>query len=401
MEFIWNDGGRAASGFVGLAGDCVARSIAIATGKSYREVYDALGLAAEKSPRSGIGINFAASYLEGLGFSKVQPPDHLDAMDHLPSGVVVAYLAKENGRCRHLCCLVDRVIHDTWDPYADGEYVVLAYWLGATVSGQDGLAVRPRVNSSTSASQELNQQEFEKILSRLRALDRTANNHASTEGEKHNALRMMQSLMLRHNLTREDIVEEDNVDSMRFTKMACPVNGRRACLWEKMLAYYVCLHVFPTVQWFTTTQGPRTLFWFYGPMDDVKNSMSLFRELLLTIAASAQLNYGGYSRGSGASYAEGYVQGLPRSTDYTPPSKNPSGSQASEDRQLTLAHQRMMTVQNTARKWLALECGIYLVSAGRSGRSVYDDAANSKGRRDGATQEVQAPNAPKRLTHKK
>ena len=42
MEFIYNDGGRAAAGFKGSAGDCVTRSIAIAAGKPYQEVYDAL-----------------------------------------------------------------------------------------------------------------------------------------------------------------------------------------------------------------------------------------------------------------------------------------------------------------------------------------------------------------------
>lgn len=43
MDFVWNDGGRAASGFVGLAGDCATRAIAIATGTAYRDVYDKLG----------------------------------------------------------------------------------------------------------------------------------------------------------------------------------------------------------------------------------------------------------------------------------------------------------------------------------------------------------------------
>ena len=42
MDFVFHDGGRAAAGYKWLTGDCVARSIAIATGKTYREVYDAL-----------------------------------------------------------------------------------------------------------------------------------------------------------------------------------------------------------------------------------------------------------------------------------------------------------------------------------------------------------------------
>ena len=37
-----NDGGRAAAGFKGQAGDCVVRSIAIVSGISYQKVYDDL-----------------------------------------------------------------------------------------------------------------------------------------------------------------------------------------------------------------------------------------------------------------------------------------------------------------------------------------------------------------------
>ena len=42
MMWVKDDGGRAAAGYVGNTGDCVTRSIAIATGLPYKEVYDAL-----------------------------------------------------------------------------------------------------------------------------------------------------------------------------------------------------------------------------------------------------------------------------------------------------------------------------------------------------------------------
>ena len=42
LELKINDGGRAAAGFKGQAGDCVVRSIAIATGSSYQKIYDDL-----------------------------------------------------------------------------------------------------------------------------------------------------------------------------------------------------------------------------------------------------------------------------------------------------------------------------------------------------------------------
>ena len=42
--FVYNDGGRRAAGFTNKAtvGDCVARAVAIASGRPYQEVYDRL-----------------------------------------------------------------------------------------------------------------------------------------------------------------------------------------------------------------------------------------------------------------------------------------------------------------------------------------------------------------------
>src|SRR6266853_960880 len=42
VKFVYDDGGRAAAGYRGKAGDCVCRAIAIATGKPYREIYGEL-----------------------------------------------------------------------------------------------------------------------------------------------------------------------------------------------------------------------------------------------------------------------------------------------------------------------------------------------------------------------
>ena len=42
MKFVYNDGGRIAAGYKGIARDCVVRSIALATEQPYQVVYDAL-----------------------------------------------------------------------------------------------------------------------------------------------------------------------------------------------------------------------------------------------------------------------------------------------------------------------------------------------------------------------
>ena len=63
MEFIWHDGGRAACGYVGTTGDCVTRSIAIATGEVYRDVYKSLSEMADKTARQGISESVSKQFL--------------------------------------------------------------------------------------------------------------------------------------------------------------------------------------------------------------------------------------------------------------------------------------------------------------------------------------------------
>lgn len=400
MEFMWNDGGRAAAGFVGLAGDCVTRAIAIATGTRYRDVYAELGNSSQKSPRKGIPTDVAAAYLARRGWQQMLGCGEPFDVVRLPKGVVIVHLGKTGERAQHFCTVIDHVVHDTWNPADDDDYITLNYWSSAAATADRSSLPTAGPKRQVSREQEMTQQEFDKILRRLKALDNTASNDASTEGEKRNALRMMQTLMLRHNLTRDDI--NDNVDSVQFTRISCPVNSRRACTWEKGLAAYVTRHIFPTVQWYLSPRGHRTIFTFYGPVSDVKNSLALFRELLLTIATAAHLQYGGYVRGSGASYAEGYVAGLPRATgNPLPPSGDATHGKERRGQAPhagTLIHTRTLALQDAASKWLRQECNLSLVSSRGSGRQQRDPAAESRGRRHGATHQVTAPNAPKRIT---
>jgi hypothetical protein len=131
--FTEDDGGRADAGFRGDAGDCVARVIAIATGKPYRDVYDDLAAlqAASGKPRSarnGIPRSIYEPYLRTLGFEWTPTmfvghgcTVHLDP-NELPSGRIITRLSK------HLCAVLDGVIHDTHDPSRDGTRCVYGYF---------------------------------------------------------------------------------------------------------------------------------------------------------------------------------------------------------------------------------------------------------------------------------
>jgi hypothetical protein len=136
LGFIFDDGGRETAGFKGKTGDCVTRSIAIVTGKPYKEVYDALFNEQEDlstgrsrvaravrrkgaSPRDGVHRKAYDKYLRSIGMKWIPCMSigtgckvHL-RKDELPSGKLIVRVSK------HLTAVIDGVIHDTFNPSRD------------------------------------------------------------------------------------------------------------------------------------------------------------------------------------------------------------------------------------------------------------------------------------------
>lgn len=125
LQFVFDDGGRKDSGRKGSAGDCVCRSIAIAAGRPYSELYASLAAhsgkergSRGKSARNGIHTSrkwfkdFMASMrfkwtptmLIGSGCKVHLSPGEL------PTGRLVVALSG------HYTAVIDGVIHDTHDP---------------------------------------------------------------------------------------------------------------------------------------------------------------------------------------------------------------------------------------------------------------------------------------------
>jgi hypothetical protein len=139
IGFVYDDGGRAAAGYRGEAGDCVTRAIAIATGQPYQEVYDRLNHLAkseritkrrrrQSSARTGVARVTYERYLRDLGWEWTPTMQigsgcqvHLGA-DELPQGRLIVRLSG------HLAAVVDSVVHDTHDPSRDGTRCVYGYW---------------------------------------------------------------------------------------------------------------------------------------------------------------------------------------------------------------------------------------------------------------------------------
>lgn len=139
MRFQHNDGGRAAAGFRGEAGDCVTRAIAIVTELPYAEIYawvNESGQAEQlgkryrnrSSARRGVHKPTIRKLLAELGWRWTPTMQiglgctvHLRA-DELPSGRLVCKVSK------HCVAVIDGVIHDTHDPSRGGTRCVYGYW---------------------------------------------------------------------------------------------------------------------------------------------------------------------------------------------------------------------------------------------------------------------------------
>lgn len=143
IEFVENDGGRSQYFKGKSVRDCVARSIAIASGKDYLEVYNRLaeGNANQrqskrsktktKSAINGINVKrkWFKDYMQELGFEwratmsigsgcKV----HLREGE-LPKGRLVVNVT------RHSTAVIDGVLHDTHDCSRGGQRCVFGYWI--------------------------------------------------------------------------------------------------------------------------------------------------------------------------------------------------------------------------------------------------------------------------------
>ena len=138
MKFSYDDGGRSDAGYKGQTDDCVTRAIAIACKLDYQDVYDDLNETAlherpragkkRSSARTGVFRKTYERYLSELGWTWVPTMQigsgctvHLRE-DELPSGRIIARLSK------HVCAVIDGVIHDTHDPSRDGSRCVYGYF---------------------------------------------------------------------------------------------------------------------------------------------------------------------------------------------------------------------------------------------------------------------------------
>ena len=139
MDFVYDDGGREEAGYKGYADDCACRAISIATGMPYKDVYTMINdygkrernskrRTTKSSARTGVYKSTFHKIMEDLGFEWIPTmkigsgcTTHM-RKDELPIGTIICNVSK------HYVCVIDGVIHDTYDCSRDGTRCVYGYW---------------------------------------------------------------------------------------------------------------------------------------------------------------------------------------------------------------------------------------------------------------------------------
>lgn len=125
FEFKYDDGGRAEAGFEGYTGDCVARAIAILTGKRYCAVYERLNVLTHYAKgyrrayaHDGIALGIYRAYLLFRGWRyvdldrKSRKPKYLCVEDMPKVGRFLARVEMGKGDKHHVVAVINGVVHD-------------------------------------------------------------------------------------------------------------------------------------------------------------------------------------------------------------------------------------------------------------------------------------------------
>lgn len=134
LPWAHDDGGRAATGRIGDAGDCVTRALTIATGRPYGEVYDELAagmkaLGKARSARNGVARKVYEPWLFDHGWLwSAHMSIGSGCTVHLADGEVPVGMPVVCRLSGHLAAVVGGVVRDTHDPTRGGTRCVYGWY---------------------------------------------------------------------------------------------------------------------------------------------------------------------------------------------------------------------------------------------------------------------------------
>ena len=136
MDFQYSDGGRKAAGYKGDADDCFCRAVAVATGKTYKKVYNTINAVAKakkgryrSSARDGCYVEIMRLVMKKLGWRWVSlcrvgvGCSTRVRQDELPREG--AYILRLAG---HIVAYINGVLYDTSDWARENAPFVYGYW---------------------------------------------------------------------------------------------------------------------------------------------------------------------------------------------------------------------------------------------------------------------------------
>lgn len=156
-------------------------------------------------------------------------------------------------------------------------------------------------------------QDIEKIKDRISKMLATASCKASTPAEKSTAMQMASALMRRYNLDREDV---EGKDKGEFSEVLVETLLARMMPWESQLAAFVSSYVVKG-SWVVVKRSAGAIgavnestIAFVGLGADPQIAAATYCYLRQLLVAESAKIYGTTVRGSGRSYAVGFVSGL-------------------------------------------------------------------------------------------
>jgi hypothetical protein len=235
---------------------------------------------------------------------------------------------------------------------------------------------------------------IEQVKDKIRKLMNVAKNDAASEGEIENAIRAAQALLMKHQLSEDEIGEAGRRHKMQQDKAF--TRGRHVSTWECGLASFVrdfvgavSVYKESNIPYKIFCEEGRSIqlkgaFTFYGPEEDVALAIELFSDLQLLIATMARRKYQGLFKGKGRMYAEGFTGGLNSQLQR-------SRAQLKRDKSSTAlvvqSEKRNQVIRREATEWLNREQGVSLTTSSRRGNynsaTIYQD-----GFQDGKNTEV-------------
>lgn len=243
---------------------------------------------------------------------------------------------------------------------------------------------------------------LDQVKDKLKKLFAVAENDASADGEVENAMAAASALMNAHQITRDDITEDDNgeVDVSKLEYGRHDRYSRYSSLtaWETIICHFIKEFV-PGCGYYIeksverrnahgmASGGKATKITFYGPDADARFCCDIFDEVVYFIAAASKLRFGSaLARGAAASYAEGFARGL-YDANHKEQAKLTQASKS--DSTALVVVNRSLAVRKASKTWLATEHGVRLGRA-RSARSAAhkSTSAYNQGKEDGANYNV-------------